>query len=136
MPDGSQSFQRIIKKYPNRRLYDTLSSTYITLTDVKQLVMDGVSFRVLDAKSEEDLTRAMLLQIILEAEAGGAPLFSEALLANLVRTYGHAMQGYMGSYLEKNLQAFADMQKQFSAQAAPLAAMQEQMLSIFGMKKP
>ncbi len=136
MPDGSQSFQRIIKKYPNRRLYDTLSSTYITLTDVKQLVMDGVSFRVLDAKSEEDLTRAMLLQIILEAEAGGAPLFSEALLANLIRTYGHAMQGYMGSYLEKNLQAFADMQKQFSAQAAPLAAMQEQMLSIFGMKKP
>jgi polyhydroxyalkanoate synthesis repressor PhaR len=127
---------RIIKKYPNRRLYDTLTSSYITLSDIKQLVMAGAAFRVLDAKSDEDLTRAMLLQIILEAEAAGAPLFSEAVLANLIRTYGHAMQGYMGNFLEQNLQAFADAQKQFTAQASPLAAMQEQMMSMFGMKKP
>ena len=127
---------RIIKKYPNRRLYDTLTSSYITLSDIKQLVMKGAAFRVLDAKTDEDLTRAMMLQIILEAEAGGAPLFSEAVLANLIRTYGHAMQGYMGSFLEQNLQAFADVQKQFTAQASPLAAMQEHMMSMFGMKKP
>jgi polyhydroxyalkanoate synthesis repressor PhaR len=127
---------RIIKKYPNRRLYDTLTSSYITLSDIKQLVMSGSAFRVLDAKTDEDLTRAMLLQIILEAEAGGAPLFSEAVLANLIRTYGHAMQGYMGNFLEQNLQAFADVQKQFTAQASPLAAMQEHMMSMFGMKKP
>jgi polyhydroxyalkanoate synthesis repressor PhaR len=127
---------RIIKKYPNRRLYDALTSSYITLSDIKQLVMAGATFRVLDAKTDEDLTRAMLLQIILEAEAGGAPLFSEAVLANLIRTYGHAMQGYMGSFLEKNLQAFADVQQQFTAQASPLAAMQEQMMSMFGIKKP
>jgi polyhydroxyalkanoate synthesis repressor PhaR len=128
--------QRIIKKYPNRRLYDTLTSSYITLADIKQLVMSGAAFRVLDAKSDEDLTRAMMLQIILEAEAAGAPLFSEAVLANLIRTYGHAMQGYMGNFLEQNLQAFADVQKQFTAQASPLAAMQEHMMSMFGMKKP
>lgn len=144
--------ERVIKKYPNRRLYDTLTSNYITLTDIKRLVMAGASFKVRDAKTDEDLTRAMLLQIILEEEAGGAPLFSEAVLGNLIRTYGHAMQGFMGNYLEKNMQAFADMQKQFTAQSAPLApagqvfkpeawtnqlsTMQEQMMHLFGMKKP
>jgi polyhydroxyalkanoate synthesis repressor PhaR len=147
--------ERIIKKYPNRRLYDTLTSSYIALSDIKQLVMAGTAFKVRDAKTDEDLTRALLLQIILEEEAGGAPLFSEAVLANLIRTYGHAMQSFMGNYLEKNLQAFADVQKQFTAQATPVApiapvfkpeawaaqmgTMQEQMMSIFGMngvKKP
>ncbi len=146
------SEERVIKKYPNRRLYDTLTSNYITLTDIKRLVMAGVSFKVRDAKTDEDLTRAMLLQIILEEEAGGAPLFSEAVLGNLIRTYGHAMQGFMGNYLEKNMQAFADMQKQFTAQSTPLtpvtqvfkpeawtnqlSTMQEQMMNLFGMKKP
>jgi polyhydroxyalkanoate synthesis repressor PhaR len=144
--------ERVIKKYPNRRLYDTLTSNYITLSDIKRLVMAGASFKVRDAKTDEDLTRAMLLQIILEEEAGGAPLFSEAVLGNLIRTYGHAMQGFMGNYLEKNMQAFADMQKQFTAQSTPLApvsqafkpeawtsqlsSMQEQMMNLFGMKKP
>ncbi len=126
---------RVIKKYPNRRLYDTLTSNYVALSDVKQLVMTGTTFKVIDAKTEEDITRSLLLQIILEEESGGAPLFSEAVLANLIRTYGHAMQSYMGSYLEKNLQTFADMQKQFTAQSAPLAAMQDQMMSLFGIKK-
>ena len=102
--------QRVIKKYPNRRLYDTDTSAYITLADVKQLVMDNQSFVVRDAKSNEDLTRSILLQIILEEEAGGAPMFSEAALANIIRFYGHAMQGFMGSYLEKNVQAFTDLQ--------------------------
>ena len=109
--------QRVIKKYPNRRLYDTDTSTYITLAEVKQLVMDAEPFVVRDAKTGEDLTRSILLQIILEAEAGGAPMFSEAALANIIRFYGHAMQGFMGSYLEKNVQAFTDIQAKLAEQS-------------------
>lgn len=109
--------QRVIKKYPNRRLYDTSTSTYITLAEVKQLVMNGESVVVRDAKTSEDLTRSILLQIILEEEAGGAPMFSEAVLANIIRFYGHAMQGFMGSYLERNVQAFSDMQNKLAEQA-------------------
>jgi polyhydroxyalkanoate synthesis repressor PhaR len=108
---------RVIKKYPNRRLYDTDTSTYITLTEVKQLVMDHQAFVVRDAKTNEDLTRAILLQIILEEEAGGEPMFSEPALANIIRFYGHAMQGFMGNYLEKNVQAFTDFQKQLADQS-------------------
>ena len=102
--------QRVIKKYPNRRLYDTDTSTYITLTEVKQLVLDNESFVVRDAKSNEDLTRSILLQIILEEESGGVPMFSSAMLAQVIRFYGHAMQGLMGAYLEKNIQTFTDLQ--------------------------
>jgi polyhydroxyalkanoate synthesis repressor PhaR len=109
--------QRVIKKYPNRRLYDTDTSTYITLADVKQLVLDSEPFVVRDAKSNDDLTRSILLQIILEEEAGGAPMFSEAALANIIRFYGHAMQGFMGSYLEKNVQAFTDVQGKLAEQS-------------------
>ena len=105
---------RVIKKYPSRRLYDTDTSTYITLADVKQLVMDTEPFVVRDAKTNEDLTRSILLQIILEEEAGGTPMFSEAALANIIRFYGHAMQGFMGTYLEKNVQAFTDLQAQMA----------------------
>ena len=107
---------RAIKKYPNRRLYDTQTSTYITVTDVKQLVIDGEVFRVVDAKTNEDLTRAVLLQIILDEETAGKPIFSEVTLANLIRFYGHAMQGMMGSYLEKNMQAFLDIQERLAEQ--------------------
>jgi polyhydroxyalkanoate synthesis repressor PhaR len=102
---------RVIKKYPNRRLYDSSSSSYITLAEVKALVMRGQPFVVRDAKSGDDLTRSILLQIILEEETAGVPLFSESMLANIIRFYGHAMQGYMGTYLEKNLQLFMDVQK-------------------------
>ena len=112
--------QRIIKKYPNRRLYDTDTSTYITLADVKQLVMDSELFVVRDAKTNEDLTRSILLQIILEEEAGGKPMFSEPALANIIRFYGHAMQGFMGSYLEKNVQAFTDLQTKVTEQSKTL----------------
>jgi len=108
--------QRVIKKYPNRRLYDTDTSTYITLAEVKQLVMEHHQFVVRDAKTNEDLTRSILLQIILEEEANGAPMFSEAALANIIRFYGHAAQGFMGSYLEKNVQAFTDLQSQLAEQ--------------------
>ncbi|HBI82763.1 polyhydroxyalkanoate synthesis repressor PhaR [Orrella sp. NBD-18] len=108
---------RLIKKYPNRRLYDTQTSTYITLADVKQLVLNHESFKVVDAKSSEDLTRSILLQIILEEESGGVPMFSSTMLAHVIRFYGHAMQGVMGSYLEKNIQAFMDIQDRIAEQS-------------------
>ena len=114
---ASKSTQRVIKKYPNRRLYDTDTSTYITLAEVRQLVMDHQNVVVRDAKTGEDLTRSILLQIILEEEAGGAPMFSEAVLANIIRFYGHAMQGMMGNYLEKNIQLATDMQARMAEQA-------------------
>ncbi|HEX9434267.1 MAG TPA: polyhydroxyalkanoate synthesis repressor PhaR [Burkholderiales bacterium] len=101
---------RLIKKYPNRRLYDTKTSSYITLADVKQMVLKQEEFQVVDAKSGDDLTRAILLQIILEEESGGMPLFSSELLSQLIRSYGNAMQGMMGSYLERNIRAFQDIQ--------------------------
>src|ERR1700744_6089554 len=109
--------ERLIKKYPNRRLYDTETSTYITLTDVKQLVLDQEDFKVLDAKSNDDLTRSILLQIILEEESGGLPMFSSVMLSQIIRFYGHAMQGMMGTYLEKNIQAFIDIQQKLTEQS-------------------
>jgi polyhydroxyalkanoate synthesis repressor PhaR len=108
---------RLIKKYPNRRLYDTQTSAYITLADVKQLVLENEEFRVIDAKSEEDLTRSILLQIILEEEASGAPLFSSQMLSQIIRFYGHAMQGMMGAYLEKTMQAFIEIQGKVQEQS-------------------
>jgi polyhydroxyalkanoate synthesis repressor PhaR len=108
---------RLIKKYPNRRLYDTETSTYITLADVKQLVLQTEDFQVLDAKSQEDLTRAILLQIILEEEAGGMPMFTSPMLAHMIRFYGNAMQGMMGTYLEKNIQAFIEIQEKMKDQS-------------------
>jgi polyhydroxyalkanoate synthesis repressor PhaR len=109
--------QRLIKKYPNRRLYDTRTSTYITLVDVKDLVLKQEEFQVVDAKTGEDLTRSILLQIILEEEAAGVPMFSSDVLAQMIRFYGHAMQGMMGKYLENNVTAFTDMQKKLQDQA-------------------
>ncbi len=111
---------RLIKKYPNRRLYDTRTSTYITLADVKELVLKHEEFRVVDAKTGDDLTRSILLQIILEEEAGGAPMFTSDLLAQMIRFYGNAMQGMMGKYLENNITAFTDMQKKLQDQAKHL----------------
>ena len=113
---------RLIKKYPNRRLYDTQTSSYITLADVKELVLEHGSFQVVDAKSGEDLTRNILLQIILEEEAGGAPMFTSDLLSQRIRFYGNAMQGMMGKYLESNIKAFTDMQ----------AKLQDQVRSVYG----
>ena len=109
---------RLIKKYPNRRLYDTRTSTYITLADVKALVLEHGEFKVVDAKTGDDLTRSILLQIILEEEgAGGAPMFSSDLLSQMIRFYGNAMQGMMGQYLENNIKAFAGMQAKLQDQA-------------------
>jgi polyhydroxyalkanoate synthesis repressor PhaR len=113
---------RLIKKYPNRRLYDTKTSSYITLVDVKQMVVKQEDFQVIDAKSGDDLTRQILLQIILEEESAGVPMFSSDLLSQMIRSYGSAMQGFMGTYLEKNVEAFQQLQK----------ALQEQSQRIYG----
>ena len=117
---ATASTTRVLKKYPNRRLYDTQTSSYITLADVKQMVLSGEDFEVRDAKGGEDLTRSILLQIILEDESAGAPMFSTQSLAQIIRLYGHAMQGVMGSYLEQNLQTFTDLQSRFAEQSKGL----------------
>ena len=118
LPEPKQESQlRLIKKYPNRRLYDTKTSSYITLADVKQMVLKQEDFQVVDAKSGEELTRQILLQIILEEEQGGLPMFSSDLLSQLIRFYGNAMQGMMGTYLEKNIRAFHDIQKSLQEQS-------------------
>jgi polyhydroxyalkanoate synthesis repressor PhaR len=111
---------RVLKKYPNRRLYDTQLSSYITLADVKAMVLAAESFEVRDAKTGDDLTRSILLQIILEEESGGVPMFSAPMLAQIIRFYGHSMQGMMGSYLEKNLQTFTDIQARLAEQSKGL----------------
>jgi polyhydroxyalkanoate synthesis repressor PhaR len=140
--DGSTD--RIIKKYPNRRLYDTDTSSYITLTEIKQLVMDSEPFVVVDAKTGDDLTRSILLQIILEEESQGSPMFTAPVLANIIRFYGHTMQGFMGGYLEKNMQALMDMQAPmvkgvigvnvFTQMQEQMAKQTEQFLGTFGIK--
>ena len=111
---------RLIKKYPNRRLYDTQTSTYITLADVKVLVLEQEEFQVVDAKSNDDLTRQILLQIILEEESGGMPMFTSPMLSHMIRFYGNAMQGLMGTYLEKNIQAFIEIQEKMKEQSKHL----------------
>ena len=120
--EKSEHAVRLIKKYPNRRLYDTKTSSYITLADVKQMVLRNEDFHVVDAKTNEDLSRQILLQIILEEESGGMPMFSSDLLSQMIRSYGSAMQGFMGSYLSKNIEAFQQLQK----------TMQEQSQKVYG----
>jgi polyhydroxyalkanoate synthesis repressor PhaR len=119
-PEAAEGAMRVLKKYPNRRLYDTRTSSYITLTDVKQMVLEGETFEVRDAKTGDEITRSILLQIILEEETGGMPMFTTQMLAQVIRFYGHAMQGMMGSYLEKNLQTFVDLQGRFAEQSKGL----------------
>ena len=117
---ATASSPRVLKKYPNRRLYDTYTSSYITLADVKKMVLAAQPFVVRDAKTSEDLTRSILLQIILEEETGGVPIFSTQMLSQIIRFYGHAMQGMMGSYLEKNLQTFTEIQARLADQTKGL----------------
>ena len=111
---------RIIKKYHNRRLYDTEISSYITIEDVRQLIVDGETFEVRDAKTGEDLTRQVLLQIITEHEQDGQPMLSTQLLSQMIRFYGDSLQGFMGNYLERSMQTFLDQQQQFRQQMGGL----------------
>ncbi len=103
---------RVIKKYPNRRLYDTEISSYVTLEDLRQLIIEGETIEVRDARSGDDLTRSVMLQIIAEHEDIGQPIFSTLLLSQLIRLYGDSLQNVIGSYLEKSLQAFNEQQQQ------------------------
>ncbi|MFO1262250.1 MAG: polyhydroxyalkanoate synthesis repressor PhaR [Rhodoferax sp.] len=137
--------ERVIKKYPNRRLYDTDTSSYVTLSEIKQLVMDNEPCVVRDAKTGEDITRSILLQIILEEEAGGSPMFTAPVLANIIRFYGHAMQGFLGGYLEKNIQTLMDLQAPivqgaisnnlFQQMQEQMQKQTEQLLGSFGIKR-
>lgn len=103
---------RVIKKYPNRRLYDTVESRYITLADIRRLVTDKVDFVVIDKKSQDDITRSILLQVIAEQEHAGEPLMSQDFLSQVIRSYGGAMQGFVGSYLEQSLKLLSSQQQQ------------------------
>ncbi len=137
--------ERVIKKYPNRRLYDTDTSSYVTLSEIKQLVMDNEPCVVRDAKTGEDITRSILLQIILEEETGGSPMFTAPVLANIIRFYGHAMQGFLGGYLEKNIQTLMDLQAPivqgamsnnlFQQMQEQMQKQTEQLLGSFGIKR-
>ena len=127
---------RVLKKYPNRRLYDTQTSSYITLADVKAMVLDAQAFEVRDAKTAEDITRSILLQIILEEETDGVPMFSTGALSQIIRFYGHAMQGVMGDYLERNMQTFAELQGKFAEQSKGLAFSPELWTKFLGGQAP
>jgi len=113
---------RIIKKYPNRRLYDTAISSYITLDDVRELVLSCTEFKVIEARTQEDLTHITLLQIISEQEESGQPIFTNQLLQQLIRYYGNSMQGVMSSFLEQGLKMFVEQQQTFSERMTTLFA--------------
>lgn len=123
--------KRIIKKYPNRRLYDTEESKYITLEDIKKLVLNNKEFIVKDVKSEEDLTRTILLQIIIEQEDDGEPLFSTQALSHIIRFYGDSVQSVAGDYIQQSINLFVSQQKQLQEKLQtavtgnPLTAMAE-----------
>lgn len=110
------SDKRVIKKYPNRRLYDTTESKYVTLSDVRELVLAGVAFCVIDKKSSEDITRNILLQIIIEQEEDGEPMFSTDVLEQMIGFYGNSMQGQAGDFIQSSLNLFQEQQKQFQEQ--------------------
>jgi len=103
---------RVIKKYPNRRLYDTVESRYITLGDIRKLVNEKTDFLVVDKKTDEDITRSILLQVIAEQESDGDPIMSQDFLAQMIRAYGGTMQGVVGDYLEQSLKLFTAQQTQ------------------------
>jgi polyhydroxyalkanoate synthesis repressor PhaR len=108
--------ERLIKKYPNRRLYDTEESRYITLSEVKELVMHAVAFRVVDSQTETDITRPILLQIIMEQEASGNPLFTATMLERFIRFYGDTTQAAFTAFLDQSLDLFIKQQRMFSEQ--------------------
>ena len=103
---------RVIKKYPNRRLYDTEKSSYITLAEVHKIIKSGKDFKVVDADSGEDITRSILVQIIIDQENGETPIFTTDMLTKFIRFYDDAAQNLFGEFLEKNMQMFTEQQKQ------------------------
>ncbi len=123
--------KRIIKKYPNRRLYDTEESKYITLEDIRRLVTESKDFIVKDVKTDEDLTRTILLQIIIEQEDDGQPIFSTQALSHIIRFYGDSVQSVAGDYIQESINLFVNQQKKLQEQISsavgtnPITAMAE-----------
>ena len=109
---GGKTAPRVIRKYPNRRLYDTVESRYVTLADVRRLVVDRVDFVVLDRKSQQDITRSILLQVIAEQEGAGESLMSRDFLSQVIRTYGSGLHDFVGRYLDESIQQFARDQRE------------------------
>jgi polyhydroxyalkanoate synthesis repressor PhaR len=112
--------ERIIKKYANRRLYDTSESRYVALDDIRQLVLHGEPIRVIDVTTEEDISRSILLQIIVEQEEKGPPIFSTRLLQQIIHYYGDTLQAFVSMYLEKSMDTFTAQQQVFHDQLANL----------------
>ncbi|MEM7284033.1 MAG: polyhydroxyalkanoate synthesis repressor PhaR [Pseudomonadota bacterium] len=114
---------RIIKKYPNRRLYDTEESRYITLADIRKLVMDKVDFSVIDKQSQDDITRSILLQVISEQEQKGEPVMSRDFLSQVIRSYNGMMPDFVSSYLEQSFKLFTDQQQKVRDQVKDVVGM-------------
>lgn len=119
---------RVIKKYPNRRLYDTAISRYITLEEIRKLVLDNRTFQVVDKRTGDDITRSILLQVIAEQEQGGDPIFQTDLLKHIIRFYGDPMQSSISRYLELSMQLFLEKQQNFSDQLRGMLGRAEQPL--------
>jgi len=103
---------RVIKKYPNRRLYDTVESRYITLADVRRLVVERIEFVVVDKKNNADITRSILLQVIAEQEHLSEPILTQDFMVNVIRAYGTGVQATVSGHLEQNLRQFMVQQPQ------------------------
>ena len=111
-PEGGKASPRVIRKYPNRRLYDTVESRYVTLADIRRLVVERIDFVVLDRKSQQDITRSILLQVIAEQEGAGESLMSRDFLSQVIRSYGSGLQEFVGRYLDESIQQFAREQRE------------------------
>jgi polyhydroxyalkanoate synthesis repressor PhaR len=110
--DGSGKQPRVIRKYPNRRLYDTVESRYVTLADIRRLVVERIDFVVLDRKTQQDITRSILLQVIAEQEGGTESLMSRDFLSQVIRSYGSGLHDFVGRYLDESIQLFAKEQRE------------------------
>jgi polyhydroxyalkanoate synthesis repressor PhaR len=110
------STARVIKKYPNRRLYDTEESRYITLADVRDLVLKKTAFVVIDKKTGQDITRSILLHVIIEQEQQGEAVMSEDFLSQVIRSYGKVLPGFVANYLEQSLKLFLTQQQNLRSQ--------------------
>jgi polyhydroxyalkanoate synthesis repressor PhaR len=109
---GGKPEPRVIRKYPNRRLYDTVESRYVTLNDIRRLVVERVDFVVLERKTQQDITRSILLQVIAEQEGAGEALMSRDFLSQVIRSYGSGLHDFVGRYLDESIQLFAREQRE------------------------
>lgn len=110
------SEERLIKKYANRRLYDAAQSRHITIDDIRNMVIAGTRVKVIEDKTNEDITRLVLLQVIADQEQFGRPLLSTSLLESMIRFYGNSMQSFFSAYLEKSVETFIRQQEVMQAQ--------------------